>query len=174
MTGDPVPSIPQWLERLPTSGGLVVPWITPSTADGRHLFGALHPARLLRALRQRLCGVCGRALEHPMVLLMRESDLALHGTVEPAVHPPCAAYSSHACPMLAGRMGHYRSTLPCLDSTMIHSHDASARLGADAEPWFSVWLHDYQLTRIHGHLAASYTGITPLRIRAIRLGAPGS
>lgn len=169
---DTVPSIPLWLAHLPTVGGLAIPWITPRTEDGRHLFGAVHPDRIERALRGQLCGVCGRLLEHPIVLLMRLSDLPAQGTVEPALHPQCAAYTIEACPMVAGRLSHYRATPMRLDPTMAPAADTAARLGASAEPWFSVWLPTYRLATVHGHLAAPYGGITPLRIRPITWRLP--
>ena len=42
MTDAIVPPIPLSLQHLPTVGGLVVPWITPRTADGRYLFGVVN------------------------------------------------------------------------------------------------------------------------------------
>jgi hypothetical protein len=167
---DTVPAIPVWLAHMPTSGGLVIPWITPRAEDGRHLLGAVDRDRITRALREWLCGVCGKPLERPMVLLMRLSDLPRQGTVEPALHPQCAAYTIAACPMVAGRRDHHRSTPIRLDQNMVQASDTPARLGAPAEPWFAIWLSSYRLTSIEGHLAASYAGSTRFRIRAITWG----
>lgn len=75
MTDPVVPPIPLSLRHLPTQGELIVPWITPRTADGRDLFGSVDRDRMGRALLNRWCGVCGRPLEHRAVLLMRLSDL---------------------------------------------------------------------------------------------------
>jgi hypothetical protein len=75
------------LQHLPTVGGLVVPWITPRTADGRYLFGSVDRDRMGRALLNRWCGVCGRPLEYRAVLMMRLSDLPRQCTSEPALHP---------------------------------------------------------------------------------------
>jgi len=95
-----VPPIPLWLSHLPVVGGLAVPWITPRTEDGRYLFGGLHPLRLRQAITEYLCSVCGRALDRPMVLLMRLADLPRQCVSEPALHPVCAAYTQAACPMV--------------------------------------------------------------------------
>jgi hypothetical protein len=99
-----VPPVPAWLAHRPTIGGLVVPFITPRTDDGRHLFGGVDPHRQRRCLTGRLCGVCGRALvEQPgdrLILLMRLSDLPHQRTSEPALDPVCAAYTQTACPMV--------------------------------------------------------------------------
>ena len=167
MTDATVPPIPLPLRHLPTVGGLVVPWITPRTADGRHLFGSVRPDLMNCALLHRLCGVCGRPLEHRFVLMLRLSDLPRRCTNEPALHPWCAAYTAAGCPMINGRMDHYRASLPRLDDTMAHSPEAPARQGAAAEPWFAVWLVRYTGITDNGTLAASYAGTRPLRIRSV-------
>jgi hypothetical protein len=168
-TPDHAPPIPVWLSHLPVVGGLVVPWITPQTADGRYLFGAVHPQRQQQAITQSLCSVCGRALDRPLVLLMRLADLPRQCTSEPALHPVCAAYTVAACPMVAGRISHYRSNPMRLGAGMAPADDEHARLGAPAEPWFAVWLNHYQpiTDAINANPAASYAGIQPLRIRTI-------
>jgi hypothetical protein len=166
------PPIPLSLQHLPTVGGLVVPWITPRTADGRYLFGSVDRDRVERALHGRWCGVCGRPLEYRAVLMMRLSDIPRQCTSEPALHPWCAAYTSESCPMIGGRLDHYRSSLPRLDTNMLPAPDATARQGAAAEPWFAVWLASYRVITDHGNLAASYAGTRPLRIRPITWHLP--
>ncbi|GLZ30849.1 hypothetical protein Lesp02_30380 [Lentzea sp. NBRC 105346] len=167
-----VPPIPLSLQHLPTAGGLVVPWITPRTADGRYLFGSVDRDRMGHALVNRWCGVCGRPLEHRALLMMRLSDLPRQCTSEPALHPWCAAYTSESCPMIGGQLDHYRSSLPRLNTNMLSAPDASARRGAAAEPWFAVWLAGYRVITDHGNLAASYAGTRPLRIRPITWRLP--
>jgi hypothetical protein len=125
-----------------------------------------------RALLSKWCGVCGQPLKHRAVLMMRLSDLPRQCTSEPALHPWCAAYTSECCPMIGGRLDQYRSSLPRLDTTMLAAPDASARQGAAAEPWFAVWLADFQVITDHGNLAASYAGTRPLRIRPITWRLP--
>lgn len=173
MTEANVPPIPQWLGHLPTVGGLAVPWITPRTVDGRHLFGLVGRDRMRQALLRRLCGVCGLPLDDRMVMLMRLSDLARQCTSEPALHPQCAAYTTAACPMVGGHLDHYRSTPVRLDTTMTPPPDSPARQGASAEPWFAVWLAAYRVINDHGNLAASYADTEPLRIRPITWRLPG-
>lgn len=124
------------------------------------------------ALLRRLCGVCGRPLDDRFVLLMRLSDLSRQCTNEPALHPPCAAYAADACPMIGGRLDHYRTTLVRLDTTMVPAPDSPARQGAPAERWFAVWLRTYQVITDHDNLAASYADTRPLRIRPITWRLP--
>ncbi|MFC4004412.1 hypothetical protein ACFS2C_19440 [Prauserella oleivorans] len=173
MTDITVPPIPAWLAHLPTVGGLVVPWITPRTADRRYLFGSVDRDRMGQALLRRLCGVCGRPLEDRLVLLMRLSDLPRRCTNEPALHPQCATYTIAACPMVGGRRDHYRSTPLMVDTTIVPPSDSAARQGAPAEPWFAVWLATYAVITDHGNLAASYAATQALRIRPITWRLPG-
>ncbi|MBE1467464.1 hypothetical protein H4W33_006476 [Kibdelosporangium phytohabitans] len=83
MTDVTVPPIPLSLQHLPTVGGLVVPWITPRTADGRYLFGSVDHDRMGRALVDRWCGVCGRPLEHRAK--QEELHLIQHSSIETGV-----------------------------------------------------------------------------------------
>ena len=175
--GITVPPMPVRLAHRPTLGGLAVPYVTPTTDDGRHLFGGVDPHRQRQCLTQRRCGVCGlplaqqlgRGLVDRLVLLMRLSDLPAQRTSEPALDPVCAAYTAAACPMVAGQLTHYRSTPMRLGTGMAPAADEAARLGAPAEPWFAVWLtrYDTVIDPGSGQLAAAYTGVRPLRIRPI-------
>lgn len=167
------PSIPMALQHLPTVGGLVVPWVSARHADGRIMFGSVDRDRLTAAFDRRLCGVCGEPHQpNRLVLLMRLSDLPRRRTSEPPLHPWCASYSTAACPMLGGRMDHYRSSSPPLDDNMSPGHDGHARQGAAAEAWFSVWLAGYRLVTDHGNPAAAYGPEQVLRIRAITWRLP--
>jgi hypothetical protein len=164
-----VPPVPVRLMHLPTVAGLVVPWITPKASDGRYLFGVLDPARQYAALARRLCQVCGQPLGRRLVLLMRAQDLPRQCTAEPGCDPQCCSYVQAACPMVAGRMSHYRSTPPRLGPDMIPAPDTVARLGKPAPIWFAVWLADYRVVvdPLTGGLVASYAHTRPLRIRPV-------
>jgi hypothetical protein len=166
-TGATPPPIPATIAQLPTVGGLVVPWVTPRTADGRYLLGAVDAAKTRTAIRQRLCGVCGHPLGDRLVLLVRESDLARFASTEAALHPHCAAYTTTACPMVAGRRSHYRTSAHQIGPDAVHGADVDQRLGAAAEPWHAVWLTRYDVTVVHGNPAASYLFSPPLRIRPV-------
>ena len=164
------PPVPAHLAWRPTIGGLVVPIITPRTLDGRYLFGKLGDLTQQRCLRGYRCGVCGKPLHDKAVLFARPADLFWQCTSEPAVCPPCAAYSARACPMLAGRMARYRaSEHPALAGIPIPAGE-ELRLGAAADAWYAVWIRGYTIVdhpAKPGTLAASWATITPLRIRPV-------
>jgi hypothetical protein len=169
----PIPSIPVHLAGRPTIGGLVVPWTTGRTPDGRYRFGAVDLDRHNQAMTDRLCQTCGARLEDRIVFAMRDSDLRTLTSHEPGMHPVCAAYAATACPMLAGRMHHYRTTslagqLADLGVTS-HGDPTDARAGATAEPWQLVWASGY---RVYAHphtklLAAMVLPEQILRVRRI-------
>jgi hypothetical protein len=161
------PPIPAALAHLPTAGGLAVPWVTPRTADGRFLLGAVDAAKTRTAIHRRLCGVCGRALADRLVLLVRESDLARFASTEPGLHPHCAAYTTLACPMVAGRLSHYRTSAHKIDEAAVHGADIDHRLGSPAEAWHAVWLTRYDVVTLHGHPAACWLLAPPLRVRPV-------
>jgi hypothetical protein len=193
--GQQPPPIPRPLIDRPTVAGLVVPIVTPNS-EGRWLFGLLDHAQQQRCLRDRLCQICGRPLGEPLVLLLRESDLDARCTSEPGLHPECAAYTQRVCPMIAGRLAHYRATqrevppgyrratpdpVPELDALTSWLDEMAAllgsprptsspRLGADAEQWHAVWLraYDVETDPRNQQPAASYREYRPLRIRPVR------
>ncbi|MET7396301.1 hypothetical protein ABZS66_22750 [Dactylosporangium sp. NPDC005572] len=164
------PDIPAHLAGRPRSGGLVVPWITPATRGGLYLFGKVTDLAQYQCLTRRLCQVCGQRLGERVVLFARESDLVYACTAEPAVCPPCAACSRRACPMLAGRRSQYRASGHPALTGVPPAADQLLRQAASAEPWYAVWVRDYDVIdhpAQPGTLAASWQRIPPLRIRPL-------
>ncbi|GIF69347.1 hypothetical protein Ais01nite_73820 [Asanoa ishikariensis] len=163
------PDIPVHLAGRQRQGGLVVPWITPAVG-GVHLFGTVIASAQRACLHGRLCQVCGQRLPGRSVLFARAADLRNRCTVEPATCPACAAYSTRACPMLSRRRDHYRASGHPALAGLPPSDDARLRQAAPAEPWFAVWVRDYDV-RVHpartGLLAASWARIPPLTIRPL-------
>lgn len=174
------PPIPVHLASYPTIGGLVIPYIAPRHRNGKAALGLVDPIRQGFCLRERRCGVCATHLADKMVFLMRGMDLQRKSTIEPALCPPCAAYTQQACPMVGGFMAHYRNTSPvfverrcgdpeCLCRFWLPSADQSARLGAHSESWYALWTLQYRLIRDEaGRLAAGFAGLRVLGLREIR------
>ncbi|TDC02659.1 hypothetical protein E1091_00210 [Micromonospora fluostatini] len=167
-----VPLIPVRMRRLPTVGGLAVPWITLVTPDGRVRFGVVNARRQQAAILGRLCQICGQALEARIVLAMRAVDLRRHLAPEPGQHPECAGYSVRACPMLSGRLNQYRSNPapvdPAVGTTVGDSE--RGRAGQPAEPWSLVWVSGYRATTDpeNGLPAVLVLPWQVLRVRPIR------
>ncbi|MET8149118.1 hypothetical protein ACIBSW_39690 [Actinoplanes sp. NPDC049668] len=169
MTGER-PDIPVHLRQRPTSSGLVVPVPTPRTADGQYLFGLIERGQQQRLLHGRLCQICGQPLDGRLILFARPADLQLCGTSEPALCPPCAAYSSRACPMLSGRLAEYRRRPRTAFAGISADTGGHLRAGTHADPWFAVWVRGYDVVAhpIRGQvLAASWLRHPPLIIRPV-------
>jgi hypothetical protein len=174
----PIPNIPLRLAGRPTIGGLVVPWTTGRTPDGRYRFGAVDLDRHNRAMTERLCQTCGEPLQDRIVFAMRDSDLRSLTSYEPGLHPVCSAYAAKAC-RVAGRMDHYRAESlagQLADLGIASQGDPTgARAGAIAEGWQLVWANGY---RLYTHprtklLAAMLLPEQILRVRRIDNTSPG-
>lgn len=174
--------IPIRLAGRPTSGGLVVPYISVEHRDGRATFGAVHASRVDACLRGRGCQTCGQPLEAKVVVFARPRDLARAYVVEPAMHPECAAYSAKVCPMVNGSLARYRSTprhlagqpcdlAGCECAGWVSADDQNARSAAEAEPWFAVWLRlrDYRPVKDREGvlLGIALSGFQPLTVRPL-------
>jgi hypothetical protein len=170
VNGSPLPAVPVHLQHRPTSGGLVVPAITPRTTRGRYLFGTFTDLAQYRLLSQYRCQICARPLPRTAVLFARPCDLLLRCTPEPATCPPCAAYSSRACPMISGQLRQYRASRhPALAGVPVPD-DELARRGAPAERWYAVWVRHYDVINHPvkaGTWAASWRTGPPPRVRPV-------
>jgi hypothetical protein len=174
-----VPPIPIHLADFPTVGGLVVPYITLRHKNGTAALGLVDYNRMVHCFEEHRCGVCAEPVRDRLVFLMRSLDLIRARSAEPGLCPPCAAYTFAACPMIAGRMAHYRKNVaPCLDRqcgdpdcecTQWASTPEPQRYGHTSEQWFALWTVEYRLVRGHqGRAEADFTGMQVLKVREVR------
>jgi hypothetical protein len=174
------PPIPLHLVSFPTTGGLVIPFITLQHRNGKAALGLVDANRIELCLRERRCSVCGSIVADRMVFLMRRIDLARKCSTEPPLCPPCAAYTQQACPMITGHMAHYQASVSpfaartcgdpqCQCALWAPPDDKATRLGAPADQWFALWTLQYSLIRDDaGRLAADFAGLQVLRIREVK------
>jgi len=175
------PPIPVHLTQFPTAGGLVIPFITLQHRNGRAALGLVDAKRMELCLRERRCSVCGSVIVGRMVFLMRQIDLHRKCSNEPALCPPCAAYTQKACPMIAGHMAHYQRSLssfptricgdPSCECALWAPPDASSpRLGTQADQWYALWTLQYDIIRDDAdRLAAGFARLRVLRIRECQM-----
>lgn len=178
------PAIPVMLSGRPQVGGMVVPYISIESGDGRYVLGAVHNSRVRRCVVERRCQIDGALLTQPAVAFVRQRDLDVAWTAEPALHPQCARYSAAVCPMLAGRMDHYRTTphdLSALKCNVegcecdgwVDSPDQQHRAGHEAEAYYALWLSRYDVaTDSAGQVLG--IGWRPEYVRRIRPVIEGS
>jgi hypothetical protein len=172
------PRVPLRCAGRPLVGGFVVPWIT-LVHDGRAHFGRLDENRRRRALRERLCQVCGERLEDRVCLAVRPADVEVGYTPEPGLHPECLAYSVRACPMLNGQMAHYRRAAGAALPATAQAVAPSAPQGHPADAFDAWWIapSSYRVKpdpKRPGHLLGLDLDVPVLRMRPIRAAAPST
>ncbi|MFE3060913.1 hypothetical protein [Nocardia sp. NPDC059239] len=196
-SNSPRPSIPARLHDAPTAQGLAIPFLT-LCHRGRTspVWGAIDPERYALVLGLRLCQVCGEDLgsghgpSQQVVVFVRPQDWVRGVGPGVEINPECAAYSTRACPMLAGRMPTYRSNAiaaritPCDDpqcdcrqwTPPDSESEESQRAGKPADPWYSMLIdaRDYQIVHYRGDesepsgYGVTLRGIQVLRLRKVR------
>ena len=99
-----LPELPEGMKNLPVAeNGYPVPWFTP-IVDGKPDFRAADGNKIVMAIKQRRCWICGKKLPYvgqevgfvvgPMASLNQIS-------AEPPSHLECARFAVRACPFLA-------------------------------------------------------------------------
>jgi hypothetical protein len=178
-----VPPIPTRLADRPTAGGLVAPWINLRLRDGGVDFRGQHRSRAEKAITGALCQVDGQPLDaERAVLLGTDEHLRSLCFAEPPLHPECAAYTSRACPMVAGRMTHH-PTRPqisegprgqgCYDpacdcACWIHPNPTKgSEQPRPAQPWWAVYVRAYMAVRDDNGVLLAVA--TPDVVRGVRL-----
>jgi len=93
--------MPQRIRALPVDErGYPVPWFV-ARIDGRPEFRVADTSKLVAAVRQRLCWVCGQGLGRHLAFLLGPMCAVNRVSSEPPCHRECAVYSARACPFLA-------------------------------------------------------------------------
>lgn len=179
------PPIPAHLAHRPTRSGLVVPYISITTADGAAHLGQTRAKAVGECIVNYLCQICGRHLDRrrPLLFLATQEAIDDAFSTEPALHPECAAYSIKACPMVAGRMPTYAkhqtdlTGRPCGESGCDCGGIVSTlggRAGQPAPAWFRAWYRDYVIAVADhdaGLVVGNVTGAAlvgePIKIRPL-------
>lgn len=94
-------SPPPRLRRLPVDDrGYPVPWFV-QWIDGRPEFRMMDQQKWLRAVRERLCWVCGGPLGVHLAFLVGPMCGINRTTAEPPGHRECAEWSARNCPFMS-------------------------------------------------------------------------
>jgi hypothetical protein len=93
-------AVPSRMQHLPISAtGFPVPWFVDKL-DGEYDFRAIDFEKLQRAVRQRLCWLCGQTLGARLAFVIGPMCAVNRVTSEPPSHRECAEYAVKACPFL--------------------------------------------------------------------------
>lgn len=97
-----LPPMPARVASLPVDPvrGYPVPWFV-AWVDGRPEFRVADGAKRLRAVREKLCWVCGERLGTHLAFLLGPMCAVNRVSAEPPCHRECAEFSVKACPFLS-------------------------------------------------------------------------
>src|SRR5580704_14496524 len=92
--------LPSRMKTLPIDDrGYVVPWFV-AWHDGKPEFRAMDGGKWVKAIREKLCWVCGERLGRWMTFVAGPMCGINRTSSEPPCHLECARWSSRNCPFL--------------------------------------------------------------------------
>ena len=93
--------VPVRMQGLPVDErGYVVPWFV-AWVEGKPEFRAMDPDKFVRAIKQRLCWVCGQKLGVYVCFVAGPMCGINRTSAEPPSHVECARWSAMNCPFLS-------------------------------------------------------------------------
>jgi hypothetical protein len=96
-----LPPLPDRIKRLPVDArGYPVPWFV-TWENGVPEFRIMDGAKFVRAVRERLCWVCGQTLGSFLAFNIGPMCAVNRISAEPPSHRECAEFSAIACPFLS-------------------------------------------------------------------------
>lgn len=95
-----LPPVPQRMRSLPIQRGYPVPWFVAKVGDEYH-FPTADGKKLVQALGERLCWVCGQTRGAYMSFVVGPMCTVNRTTSEPPCHHECAVFSAKGCPFLS-------------------------------------------------------------------------
>ena len=93
---------PERIKRLPVDPdrGYPVPWFV-AWVDGKPEFRVADARKYARAVREKLCWVCGERLGRHVAFVIGPMCAINRVSAEPGSHRDCAEFSARACPFLS-------------------------------------------------------------------------
>lgn len=91
--------LPDRIRALPVRRGYPVPWFV-TWVDGEPEFRIADSKKWSRAVRERLCWVCGQRLGSYLAFVLGPMCGITRTTAEPPLHHECALWSIRNCPFL--------------------------------------------------------------------------
>jgi hypothetical protein len=93
---------PRRMRHLPIAdNGYVVPWFVTRADDGSYDFRAADMRKFQRAIKQKLCWLCGQSLGRNLAFTIGPMCVVNRVTSEPPSHLDCAEYAVKVCPFLS-------------------------------------------------------------------------
>ena len=104
-----LPELPARFRKLPLDPrGYPIPWFV-AEVEGKRDFRVADGAKRVRAVRERLCWLCGEKLGVHMAFVIGPMCAVNRNTSEPGCHLECAEFAAKACPFLTLPDAKYRT-----------------------------------------------------------------
>lgn len=94
-----LPPLPARMKSLPVVRGYPVPWFV-QWIEGEPEFRIMDGQKLVRAVRDRLCWVCGQSLGAHLAFTIGPMCAVNRISAEPPSHRECSIFSARGCPFL--------------------------------------------------------------------------
>jgi hypothetical protein len=92
---------PERIRALPIAeNGFYVPWFV-IWLEGKPEFRVMDAKKFVRAVKEKLCWVCGGPLDRAMIFAVGPMCGINRTSAEPPSHPECARFSVRYCPFLS-------------------------------------------------------------------------
>src|SRR5882672_9003291 len=129
--------IPFRLSRRPRDArGFAIPFAQFIKADGTPDFRVMDDKLSAKAVRRRLCGLCGDAMRGDVWFIGGPLCVENGFFYDPPMHGECARYAIQTCPHLARAKGRYAAT-PDLDEQGVVLIAGAMDISKKAE-WFGL------------------------------------
>jgi hypothetical protein len=112
--------------------GYPVPWFV-DWLDGEPEFRAMDPEKWAKAIKRKLCWVCGQQLGTRFSFVLGPMCGINRTTAEPPCHLDCARWSARNCPFLTAQMTRRRE-----DDPIVHAVQGSQ--GRYLDPGWRTWI----------------------------------
>lgn len=137
--------IPERVRKLPVDKrGYPVPWFV-EWIDGAPEFRIMDATKYVRAIREKLCWVCGQRLGSYLAFVVGPMCAVNRVSSEPPSHRECAEFAAIACPFLA------RPHMRRREAGLPEGADTIGGLSIDRNPGVAlVWItKSYRVEKVH-------------------------
>lgn len=127
---------PERILKLPRDQrGIPVPWFAAWTEDGTPNFVTADGEKVVRAIKEKLCWVCGEPLGRFLAFVIGPMCTVNRATAEPPSHRDCAEFSLHHCPFLIN------PNMKRLPAKYLEGHDQPGGIMLERNPGVSaLWM----------------------------------
>lgn len=122
--------------------GYIVPWVNFVDDNGKPNFTTIDEYRMIKAIRQKLCGMCGQHMKRGYFFIGGPLCVANGFFYDPPMHKECAEYAMQACPHLARSKGKYIPTEVAKNMSSTKQQFVVGAMSEKKAEWFAIMQAD--------------------------------